>query len=116
MKHIKTFDQVNEGIIDSIKELIFPSIYRVSFKVTHKREGAQKSGGDTVKTKDKKETREAFKPQHKLIDIKAKSEEIAEDKFHEMLSKQLAGLEPKPEIEIISIHKVKKAEHKSIKF
>lgn len=114
MKHIKTFDQVNEGIIDTLKELIFPSVYRVSYRVTHKREKAQKSGDD-VKKKNDATPREAFKPQHKLVDIKAKTEDLAEDKFQEMVSKELSGLEPKPDVEIISIHKVKKVEHKNVK-
>jgi hypothetical protein len=117
MKHIKTFDQVNEGIIDSIKEFIFPSIYRISYEVTHTREAKKSEDGkqpskENPKDKEKKEN---FRSQHKFLDVKAKDDEVAEDKFQEMVSKELQGLDPKPKVEIISIHKVKKMEYKTLK-
>lgn len=116
MQHLKSFDELNEGILQRIKDFIFTPVYRISFKVTHKR------GKGHEKTKDGKELKpgtnkghDHFKPQHKYLDIKAKDEGEAEDKFDAMLSKELRGVEPQPEVEIISVHKVKRIEHKTLK-
>jgi len=121
MKHLRTFEQVNEGVVDTIKEFLFPSIWRVSFTVTHKRQSkpAEKSSDGKDKTKtipaDKQAKIDYFKPQHKYWDVKAKTEEAAEEKFRAALSKELSGLEPQPQVEVTSIHKVKKMEYKNIK-
>lgn len=119
MKHIQAYDDLNEGIIQKIKDFIFQPVHRVSFKVTHKRGKGPKKEEDKKKFgKDKdsnKLSADHFKPQHKYFDVKSKDEGEAEDKFYAAIEKELKGLEPKPEIEIISIHKVKKLEHKTIK-
>ncbi len=106
MKHIKTYEEaLNEGILSAAKELLFPTVWRIAYSVTHLRE----------KGNDEKETDKKYNTVDKKVDIKAKNEDAAVDKFWKETEKEIAGIKPKPKVELISVYKTKKQEHKSLR-
>ncbi len=106
MKHIKTYEEaLNEGLLSAAKELLFPTVWRIAYSVTHQREK-----GDDEKDSDKK-----YKTVDKKVDIKAKNEDAAEAKFWKDVEKEISGVKPKPKVEVISVYKTKKQEHKSLR-
>ena len=107
MQHIKTYDEaLNEGLLDNpfvnkIKEFFFPSVYRIRYSV--------KQNAPNEKEKMR------FRAITRYFDIKAKSQTKAEEKFENMVSSMTAKMDNPPDVDIITIYKTKKLEHKKIK-
>lgn len=109
MKHLQTFEQLNEGgIINTIKEMIFPSTYRINYKVEHPK--SSKKGKEDREGKDGK-----YRPLSKTVDIKAKDADDAESKFQSMVDKELKNADPKPTVTINSVYKTKKVQYKNLR-
>ncbi len=119
MNHILTYDEaMNEGVIDKIKQWIWPDIFRVTYDVTYSRKEIEKKEEKEHikhKSRDRNKYTGKYKSLIRHVDIKAKNEDDAEAKFDEMVDKEMHDKEYKPEVEIIDIKKTKKIEHKSVK-
>lgn len=106
MNHIKSYEEaLNEGILDKVKEWLFPKTFRINYSVQHAR-----STKDAAKKEDKK-----YKIVSRIFDVKAKTETEAESKFWKLIERETKGLDPKPTVDIISIYETKKMERKNVK-
>lgn len=95
MKHIKTFEQLNEGLFD----WLWKRTYRVNF---------------TAEVEDKK-TKKAFSWRSHVV-VKAKDEEEAEEKFNDKWEEAVKKMETKPTVIIGTIKKTSKTDKLNIEF